>query len=104
MYRTDKYGNLCTYNVHPAVVQYMYDIKVKVSELRGQHQELDEFIETIESQLFCENGIGFESWIRQNKLRREIDNLEELKVNPWDNSKTVNLKKQIKRLLYRVTR
>lgn len=75
-----------------------------VSELSGQHEDLDELIEAIEYELFVANGNGFAHWLRNRKLRKEIDNLKELKVNSWDKPKVIKLKKQIRRLLYRVSR
>ena len=101
-YRTDKDGKLCTYNAHPEIVQVLYDVKMLISELEGQYDGLDELVEEIEYGLFFQNGIGFFHLIQRARLRKAIDSLEDLKVKPWDNSKTINLKKKIKKLLHRV--
>ena len=99
-YRTDNDGNLCTYNAHPKAVQCMYELKLLVSEIPVQHDELDELIDAIEYELFIDSGIGFAHWIRKSKLKKEISKLEDIKIHSWDTCDTIKLKKQIKKMLY----
>jgi len=103
-YRTDNNGRLCVYNAHPKKVEWLYEVRALYTELMGPLDGLGEIIEQIEFELFDSYGLDFSKWVRHNRLRKEIRELDDLKIFPWDKKDTINLKKRIKRLLLKILR
>jgi len=85
-------------------VEWVYEVRALYTELMGPLDGLGEIIEQIEFELFDSYGLDFSKWVRHNRLRKEIRELDDLKIFPWDKKDTINLKKRIKRLLLKILR
>ena len=103
-YRTDNNGKLCVYNAHPKKVELLYEVRGLLAEFKGPYENLNDIIEQMEFELFSSYGLDFSKWIRHHKIRKEIRELDELKIFAWDKKDTIKLKKKIKKLLLRLVR